>query len=288
MIPLHGVPVASFAGSTMSLDNELEAMLRTTLMPHESVIFKVQGAAAEALILTSTRIIVLKGAAKAPNGRAYGRFFRIDEILRFEYRGWPKTTFIATITQETAKEPILTFALARCSFGIVLPGEVGTTVAKYLRLLETWLHAERRYALLQGQMPGIRPSSVVPEVGELFYFEAAATYFEERSVRQHTGTSSGVSIPVAKGIRFRVGSSRGQSITKHVLAPEDQGILVIGDRRVVFTGSRRTISVPLSEIVSVEAYTDSVQIGVANQMTRLFQTSTDVPWLILKRLLNLP
>jgi len=59
MIQLAGFPIASFAQSITTLEPELEAMLQKTLGPSETLYFKIQAAPAEALVLTTTRIIVL-------------------------------------------------------------------------------------------------------------------------------------------------------------------------------------------------------------------------------------
>jgi hypothetical protein len=288
MIQLAGFPIASFAQSITALEPELEAMLQKTLGPSETLYFKIQAAPAEALVLTTTRIIVLKGAQRGQNGQAYGRFFRVDEINRFEYRGWPRTTFIAVITKQTALERIPAFALWKCTFGVTISGSLGSSTATYLQGLEQWLAAERRYTLVNGPLAVIQPLNLAVQPGEIFHLQVAATYYEEKAVRQYVGGSSGVSIPVGRGVRFRVGASRGQSVTQHVLEADDQGMLAIGSRRIVFSGTRRNLSIPLSTIATVDVFSDGLRVGVPNRTTMLFKTSDEIAGIVLKRLLKIP
>ena len=249
---------------------------------------KVQAAPAEAMVLTSTRIIVLKGATRGHQGKAYGRFFRIDEIVRFERRGWPQTNFIAVITPDTMNEKIPLFSSWKCSFGTTFAGSLGSATWHYLDSLMQWLMNQRRIALLSGPLPLVRPMGVATQPGEQFHIQVPATYFEEKAVRRYAGGSAGFSIPVARGIRFRVGQNRGRSVTEHVLQADDHGTLAIGDRRVVFVGTRRNISISLASITSVDAFTDGLHIGVPNRMTTQFRTDNEMPGLVLKRLLNIP
>jgi hypothetical protein len=270
------------------LEPELEAMLQKTLLSGESMLMKVQAAPAEAMVLTSTRVIVLKGAKRGQQRTAYGRFFRIDEIVRFAKRGWPQTTFIAVMTPDTMNEKIPMFALWKCSYGTTFTGILGSTTWQYLDSLMRWLTDQRRSALLTGSLPAIRPVGVATQPGEQFHIQVPATYFEEKAVRQYVSGWAGVSVPVMRGIRFRVGQSCGRSFTQNVLQPDDHGTLAIGDRRVVFVGSRRNISIPLATITSVDAFADGLQIGVPNRVTTQFRTDDEIPGLVLKRLLNIP
>jgi hypothetical protein len=285
---LPGFPPASFSQSHTSLEPELEAMLQKTVAPNEAIFLKVQSAPGEAMVLTQMRIIILKGAKQDPAGRGYGRFFRLDEILRFEYRGWIRINFIAVITRDTEREKIPSFSPWKCSFGTTFVGSLGSSTAGYLKVLERWLADQRRNALLHGALPTITPIGVATQPGEQFYVQVPATYYEEKSVRQWTSGSTGVSIPIMRGVRMRVGNTRGHSTTSQVLQQDDQGTLLIGDHRVVFVGNRRNISIPLAAIATVEAFTNGLHVGVPNKMMTQFRTENDLPGLLLKRLLNIP
>ncbi len=263
-------------------------MLRKTVAPSEAIYLKVQSAPSEAFVVTRLRVIILKGAKRDPAGRGYGRFFGLESISRFEFRGWFQTNFIAVITRDTLLETIPPNNLWKCSFGTTFTGNLGGSTAEYLRLLERYIVAQRRAMLLGGPLQAIIPSGIVSQPGERFYLEVPAAYFEEKSFREYVGGSSSISIPVVKGVRMRVGGSKGRSMTRSVLEEDDRGSLLVGDHRIVFAGRRQNISILLSSIASVEVYTDGFQFALSNKKATRFRTDDDLPGLLLKRLLQIP
>jgi hypothetical protein len=288
MINLVGFPTAGFGGSHAILEPDLDAMLASALLPNEVVYLRVQSAPGEAMVLTHTRVIVLKGAGCAANGKAFGRYFALDEIVRFEYRGWFGTTFVAVITRVTQHERIPFWNRRTCSFGVTFSRGLGGRTAQYLRQLESWFLSQRRSALLSGPLPTVTPVGVAVQYGESFHIQVPAMYFEEKSVREYSGASSGVSVPIAYGLRVRVGKMRGHSWTRQVLEHDDSGSLLVGTSRIVFVGARRTLSIPLQSVTTVEAFADGVRVGVANRPMTLFKTEDDIPGLLLKRVLGIP
>src|SRR5581483_11180869 len=270
------------------LEPELDAMLRSALIAAEAVYLRVQSAPGEAIVLTQFRVIVLKAARRSSTGKAFGRFFALDEIVRFDCRGWLGVDFIAVITRVTQRDQIPAWNRWKCTFGVTFSSGLGAATAGYLRSLEAWLAGERRAALLNGPLPTVTPVGVAVHGGEAFHIQVPAVYYEEKAIREYSGGYSGVSVPVMRGVRVRVGGSRGTSWTTQVLQQDDAGSLLIGSRRVVFVGARRTISVSLDTIATVEAFIDGVGIGVANKPIMRFKTEDDLPGLLLKRVLNIP
>ncbi len=285
---LWSYPTALVNSTQTTLELELEAMLKKTLSSNEAVHLKVQAAPGEAFVVTSLRVIILKSMKRDPAAKGYGRFFSLDSIIRFERRGFMRTDFIAVITPDTVNEVIPTFNAWKCSFGTSFVGDLGRETANYLKRLEQWIDDQRRTLLLTGPRQPIVSTKVVSHAGEHFYLEAPATYYEERSVRQYVGGSSSLSFPVVRGVRMRVGGSRGRSMTESVLQENDRGTLVIGDKRIVFSGSRRNIEIPLVSIATVEAFSNGFVCGVSNNKTTQFRTANDLPGLLLKHLLQIP
>lgn len=288
MMQLAAFPVATFGGALATLEPELDAMLNSALTAGEDVRLSVQSAPGEALVVTRLRVLVLKGAARSTTGRGFGRYFAFDEIVRFERRGLLGTNFVAVVTPATQLEPIPLFARWRCTFGVTFAGTSGGPTSDYLRDLEGWLIARRRTLLLYGALPTILPVGVAVQRGESFHLQGPATYFEEKTIRQYSGRSSGISVPVVSGVRVRVGRSHGTSWNTQVLAEDDRGSLLVGSRRVVFVGARRTLSIPLHAIATVEAFRDGMHVGVANKPKAVFRTDDDLPGLVLKRVLGIP
>lgn len=263
-------------------------MLRKTLIVGEIVFLQVSSSRGEALVLTQSRIIILKAAQRDPAGRGYGRFFRIDEIARFAFRGLFRPTFIAVITAATARETIPILQPWKCTFGVTVAGTVGKDTVQYLRSVEMWLAAQRRTTILRSPLVPITPSGVAIQGREEFFLQVPASLYAEHTVREYSGGSTGWSIPVVRGVRFRVGQSRGRVTSSNVLGQDDVGTLIIGDCRVVFVGNRRLVSIPLPAISSVDVFANGLNIGVPNKLLTQFRTENEIPGLLLKRLLKIP
>lgn len=124
--------------------------------------------------------------------------------------------------------------------------------------------------------------------GEEFYYECPSTAWAEHAYTQYVGGMSGISFPIFKGIRGRVGGYRGRSIRQRVNEPDDRGTLLIGNRRVLFVGRNRLISLNNVQIGTVDTYTNAVVIGIANKDKVRFDVPSEIPGLMLKRILRIP
>jgi hypothetical protein len=86
-------------------------------------------------------------------------------------------------------------------------------------------------------------SGIIGKPGERAYLVLnGAGLIEPRRLPGHwVGHSQGVSIPIYKGIRYRVGATRGTyEQGEEVPTPIDTGIALISDQRVVFAGPKQT------------------------------------------------
>jgi hypothetical protein len=85
--------------------------------------------------------------------------------------------------------------------------------------------------------------------------------WEPRAVRQTRGAYGGPTFRIAKGVSFRVGSFAARSESHEELRTIDQGMLTLTNKRLVFTGTKRTTNIDLRKIVAIEPYND----GIASQ-----------------------
>jgi hypothetical protein len=86
-------------------------------------------------------------------------------------------------------------------------------------------------------------AGIIGKPGELAYLVLqGAALIEPRRLPGHwSGRSQGFSIPVYKGIRYRVGSTKGTfQQGAEVPTPIDQGTVLISNLRAVFAGSKAT------------------------------------------------
>jgi hypothetical protein len=103
---------------------------------------------------------------------------------------------------------------------------------------------------------------------------------KEVAVHEWRGGSQGVSFRVAKGVRYRVGATRGHLVTVGTeLQIADQGILSITSKRVAYLGDRKTVDMPYTRLMGMNLYSDGIQFSLSNRQTApLFRISmsTDV------------
>jgi|LSQX01.2.fsa_nt_gb hypothetical protein len=94
---------------------------------------------------------------------------------------------------------------------------------------------------------------------------------ESRSVR--TGSYAGPSIRIAKGVSFRVGGHRSSSHEE--LKTIDDGIFSITNKRIIFSGIKRTININLNKIISMEPFKDGFLVN--HEGTKKAQYFTGMP-----------
>ena len=117
---------------------------------------------------------------------------------------------------------------------------------------------------------GIRPiqTSLVLKPKEVAAVEVPATLCRFKTKTEFVGGSQGVSIPLGHGFRYRVSSFRGHPVQSEYLAHLDTGKLVVTNKRLVFLGTKREVSVPIPKLLQVESYTDALGIAREGKETK--------------------
>ena len=82
------------------------------------------------------------------------------------------------------------------------------------------------------------PNTLMQKAGEHTLWSATGIFHETgRTASQYVGGSTGVSIPIGGGIRFRVGAMKGQVIPGEELqVDKDQGVVMLTTERLIFSG----------------------------------------------------
>ncbi len=114
--------------------------------------------------------------------------------------------------------------------------------------------------LEEGILPEI-DADIFLKRNEVAHYQTNCELYEERIKREYVGGHSGVSIRVAKGVYWRVGGFKGYPVEKTVLTKIDQGKLVITNKRIVFSGDRKSFSIPYSKLIDIELFKDAVKIN---------------------------
>ena len=91
---------------------------------------------------------------------------------------------------------------------------------------------------------------------KLYVTLANISLSEPRAVR--TGGYGGPTVRLAKGLSFRLGGFKAESHEE--LRNIDQGTFTLTDKRIVFSGSKKTINVNLNKVISINPYSDGISI----------------------------
>jgi len=108
--------------------------------------------------------------------------------------------------------------------------------------------------IFTGAAKGDEPddSSLVQKKGELVLWAGNGIYHEAgRTASRYVGGSSGFSIPIVAGIRYRVGSFKGQVVPgEEMQMDKDQGMVKITNQRLIFTGPISTAEWSYAKLLS--------------------------------------
>lgn len=120
------------------------------------------------------------------------------------------------------------------------------------------------YFAAKAETDGLDPvdSPLLTRRGERAYFVTPARLARMARRTRYVGSSSGFSFPIGRtGIRYRVGSFSGRPIQTESLQTVDSGSLVVSNQRFAFLGTQKSIAIPLSKIIQVQAYRDGVAVS---------------------------
>ena len=114
--------------------------------------------------------------------------------------------------------------------------------------------------LEEGILPEIE-TDIFLRKKEVAHYQTFAELYEERVKKEYVGGHSGFSIRIAKGVYWRVGGFKGRPIERTIITQIDQGKLVVTNKRLVFSGERKSFSVPFSRLIDLELFKDAVKIN---------------------------
>ena len=111
--------------------------------------------------------------------------------------------------------------------------------------------------------------SLVQKKGELVLWTGQAIYqVAGRTPSTFSGGSQGVSIPLVAGIRFRVGSFKGQTIPGvEMQMDKDQGMVKLTNQRLIFAGPIATTEWAFAKLLSTFSNPERTDfiLGVSNR-----------------------
>lgn len=131
-------------------------------------------------------------------------------------------------------------------------------------IMSTLFVQRKMYEVSQGKLTPMHVPGVNLLSGENAYWSEQATLYEERVVRREmVGRNQGVSIRIMRGVSYRVGGSRGQSMPVYGDVPVASGALILTDKRVLFKGDKKSIALDWSDVMGIDPYTNAITIHSA-------------------------
>lgn len=221
-----------------------------------------------------------------------GGFYKESELSRKEFAAIRDEIYLEFVDlllrdhrlSPEEKQSILAIA-ERIGFSRSSLGELKKTF-RYFELL----HTIETSAL--ENLPVAGSSRVILKEGEVDYFTAVGSLLEERVVKSEVvGRSHGISIPIMKGIRYRVGQSRGKMVSERGIVPISSGDFTITNRRLVFSGDKKSVNAEFSKLQDIEFFSDGLRFSVTNRqlpVTVQFEDArcAEVCRLYISRILN--
>lgn len=124
-------------------------------------------------------------------------------------------------------------------------------------------------AILRDVMNGVLPQRVNVDGNininfqkneQLVWAFPASDYLEDKTKRQYVGGSRGVSVRVVKGVYYRAGAFKGQTIERTERTHLDTGLVVCTNKNIYFSGQNKSLRVPYSKVVSFLPFSDGFGI----------------------------
>ena len=119
-----------------------------------------------------------------------------------------------------------------------------------------------RYALFwrieNGDLPSVAAESIALDADETCHAVIPAERYERRGEAAGADGEGVVSVRIARGVYYRVGSVSDARVTRTSLRQVEAGRLVITSRRVLFAGTRESVSWPLRDIACYQVYADGI------------------------------
>ncbi len=138
-------------------------------------------------------------------------------------------------------------------------------------------------ALEHGVVPhtNIQAPIILGKKEQVLWVYNGVNLYQEKIVREWRGRSSGFSIPIYKGIRYRTGGMRGRPIEHSTMQHEGYGSLYITTKNLIFWSPQKSVKLPFTKIVGFTPYSDGLEVHRdAPSAKRLALQGFD-PWLIM-------
>lgn len=141
---------------------------------------------------------------------------------------------------------------------------------------------QEAYAAAQAHLAEIAKNPMVPVTvpelglanGEVAYYASEAEVFGTHTRTRRVGYSGGPSFRITRGIYWHASSYTSTPVRESYTSVDDKGRLVVTNQRIIFVGALSSHAWPLSKILSIQRFTDGVQINPENKKAIVFTTGS--------------
>ncbi len=152
------------------------------------------------------------------------------------------------------------------SVGGVVDDELRRTLERY----------EKYWQIEHGDIPTITPD-INLQKSENLYFTTLIDWMEYRKVSKGVNYAGPTArIKIAKGVYYRMGSLKTRPISEDILQVIDSGELYLTNKRLIFVGERGNKTIGIHKILTINPYSNGVDIQKDTGKSPFFQFSTDV------------
>ncbi len=146
-----------------------------------------------------------------------------------------------------------------------------------------------QYAVLRDLQNGIYrvcniqyPVILAKNENVLWVYNGVSMYMEKIE-RETVGRSRGFSLRVCKGVTYRVGQFKGQSIEHSRMNLEGNGALIVTNKNLFFCSQQKNSKVPFNKIIGITPYSDGIEVHKDGNAKRLTFRGFD-SWFIMNLL----
>lgn len=137
-------------------------------------------------------------------------------------------------------------------------------------------------------LPELTPDIAIQK-NEKLHYRARIKWLEQRRVTKRINYGGPTArIKIAKGVYYRVGSIKTQSISQDVWQTIDSGLVYLTNKRLIFMGSKGNKTIPLAKILDIKPYKNGIDIQKDSGKNPFFEfyANADIFSMILVRLMN--
>lgn len=141
-------------------------------------------------------------------------------------------------------------------------GDVGKQIKEFTELIEPFKKTrkivEYRTSIINGNIPNIEaPDGILLKKDEFTVMtDTSVKYCQEKTKTTYYG--GGGSVRIMKGVTIRGG--KAIPVKEDYLATLDVGRLTLTNKRLIFSGNRKSTTIPLTKIASIDKYSDAIAI----------------------------